>query len=408
MPENARVVAAGNELEDSLAANEIAEPLFDRFAHVNIETTAESWLEWAVTQESSYEKMDYKKENTERPKIHPAIYSYISYKGDEVLRTPYNREHPEPHADPRRWKMASDMLYASNNPNTLRAIVGEELTEDFIYFCKLPTLTIEDVLNGNYTEKEVKSMDMGRKLATVSGLISVDDENMPKVRNFVKKLGAEICKKFEVQWAHGDEERLEQAQNKDGKEKNDASDKSKFAKQGEKETFKQIEKERKKRLQELNKELANKSSHKAGDGIQENGKKLSDIGIAMPLIDWRKLLKQAVKYDEEWTRKNARMRNGYFRHRIEQVPMPETEILLDVSGSVSEVLLKNFLRECKNIFDSSKVKIGCFNTRFHGFTELRRQDDIDNMKFPIGRGTDFDVAVEAFSRRVPNKIIFTD
>ena len=128
----------------------------------------------------------------------------------------------------------------------------------------------------------------------------------------------------------------------------------------------------------------------------------------MPLIDWRKLLKQAVKYDEEWTRKNARMRNGYFRHRIEQVPMPETEILLDVSGSVSEVLLKNFLRECKNIFDSSKVKIGCFNTRFHGFTELRRQDDIDNMKFPIGRGTDFDVAVEAFSRRVPNKIIFTD
>ena len=156
LPENARVVAAENELEDSLAANEIAEPLFDRFAHVNIETTAESWLEWAVTPESSYEKMDYKKENTERPKIHPAIYSYISYKGDEVLRTPYNREHPEPHADPRRWKMASDMLYASNNPNTLRAIVGEELTEDFIYFCKLPTLTIEDVLNGNYTEKEIE------------------------------------------------------------------------------------------------------------------------------------------------------------------------------------------------------------------------------------------------------------
>lgn len=182
----------------------------------------------------------------------------------------------------------------------------------------------------------------------------------------------------------------------------------KFSKQGEQETFRQNKTERRKQLQELSKELASKSSHEAGDGIQRQGKRLSEIGIAKPLIDWRKLLRQAVKHDEEWTRKNARMRNGYFRHRVEQIPMPEAEILLDTSGSVSEVLLKNFLRECKNILDNSKVKVGCFNTEFHGFTELRKQEDIDQMSFPIGGGTDFDVAVGAFSRRVPNKIIFTD
>ena len=212
LPENARVVAAGNELEDSLVANEMAEPLYDRFAHVNIETNAENWLEWAVTPESFYERLDYKKEAGPKQKIHPAIYAYISYKGDEVLRTPYNREHPEPHADPRRWKMASDMLYASNNPSTLRAIVGEDLTRDFIYFCQLPTITIEDVLKGNYTQEELEEMDLGRKLATVSGLVAVDSGNMPKVREFAKRLGAEVCKKFEVQWTHGDEERLEQLQ----------------------------------------------------------------------------------------------------------------------------------------------------------------------------------------------------
>lgn len=212
LPENARVVAAGNELEDSLVANEIAEPLYDRFAHVNIETNAKNWLEWAVTPESFYEKLDYKKEDKPRQKIHPAIYAYISYKGDEVLRTPYNRENPEPHADPRRWKMALDMLYASNNPNTLRAIVGEDLTRDFIDFCQLPTITIEDVLKGNYTEEELEEMDLGRKLSTVAGLVSVDSENMPKVREFTKKLGPEICKKFEIQWTCGDEERLEQLQ----------------------------------------------------------------------------------------------------------------------------------------------------------------------------------------------------
>ena len=192
------------------------------------------------------------------------------------------------------------------------------------------------------------------------------------------------------------------------KKKREVEEKSKFAEQGERETFKQNKIERRKQLQELSRELANKSSHEAGDGIQREGKKLSDIGIATPLIDWRKLLRQAIRYDEEYTRKNARMRNGYFRHRIEQLPMPEAEILLDTSRSVSEVLLKNFLRECKNILDNSKVKVGCFNTEFHGFTELKKPEDIDNMSFPIGGGTDFNVAVGAFSRKAPNKIIFTD
>ena len=199
----------------------------------------------------------------------------------------------------------------------------------------------------------------------------------------------------------------EKAEGKE-QEKKETEEKSKFVEQGEKETFKQNKIERRKQLQELSRELANKSSHEAGDGIQREGKSLSDIGIATPLIDWRKLLKQAIRYDEEYTRKNARMRNGYFRHRIEQIPMPEAEILLDTSGSVSEVLLKNFLRECKNILDNSKVKVGCFNTEFHGFTELKNPEDIDNMRFPIGGGTDFNAAVGAFSRKAPNKIIFTE
>ena len=49
LPENARLVAAGNDINDSLAANNIAEPLFNRFAHVYINTTVDSWLMWAAT-----------------------------------------------------------------------------------------------------------------------------------------------------------------------------------------------------------------------------------------------------------------------------------------------------------------------------------------------------------------------
>ena len=47
LPDNVRIVAAGNDMKDSLAANQLAEPLFNRFAHVYIKTTLENWLEWA-------------------------------------------------------------------------------------------------------------------------------------------------------------------------------------------------------------------------------------------------------------------------------------------------------------------------------------------------------------------------
>ena len=203
-------------------------------------------------------------------------------------------------------------------------------------------------------------------------------------------------------------EQQEQTKNEEETEEKEQEEKSKFSEQGERETFKQNKIERRKQLHKLSRELANKASHEIENGMQREGKKLSDIGIATPLIDWRKLLRQAIRYDEEYTRKNVRMRNGYFRHKLEQLPIPETEILLDTSASVSEVLLKNFLRECKNILDNSKVKAGCFNTEFHGFTELKKPEDIDNMSFPIGGGTDFNAAVGAFSRKTPNKIIFTD
>ena len=211
LPENARVVAAGNEIEDSILAMELSEPLFGRFAHVYIETDAEKWLKYAMTPNSSYEKLDYR--GTKKPEIiHPAIYAFISSRRDKVLRTAYDREHPKPFADPRRWEMASDMLYGTNNPNTLRAIIGKELTMEFIKFCTLATITVEDVLEGNYTEEDILEMDLEEKLSTVAGLTRVGIEDFEKVREFVKKLGPEICRQFELLWAGGDEERLEKLQ----------------------------------------------------------------------------------------------------------------------------------------------------------------------------------------------------
>ena len=190
LPKNACIVAAGNEMNDSLSANQLAEPLFNRFAHVYIKTTTKDWLKWASEHN-----------------IHPAIYAYIAYKKGETLRSKYNGE--KPNADPRKWEMASKMLYATGNPEMLRALVGEDITKEFVEFCREYVITLDDVINRNYDDHYVESLPTASKYATTVALTQVDEENMVKVRNFVSNLGAEFRAMFDSLWTHGDEKRLE-------------------------------------------------------------------------------------------------------------------------------------------------------------------------------------------------------
>ena len=190
LPENARIVAAGNDMKDSLAANQLAEPLFNRFAHVYIKTTTEGWLKWASEHN-----------------IHPAIYSYIAYKKGETLRSKYDGE--KPNADPRKWEMASKMLYATGSPEMLRALVGEDITREFVQFCNQQVITLDDVINGNYTGRDIQALNTAERYATTMGLTQVDDDNLEKVRGFVTGLGAEFGAIFDALWTHGDESKLE-------------------------------------------------------------------------------------------------------------------------------------------------------------------------------------------------------
>lgn len=176
---------------------------------------------------------------------------------------------------------------------------------------------------------------------------------------------------------------------------------------GEKAAFKKNLEDKKKQLEELKEAILKKASQ-VGTTTNGDVRNVSDIGTAKPIVDWRYVLREAIKYDVDWSYKNATLEDGVVVANLEEQPMPETEIVLDTSGSINEVLLKNFLRECKNILQHTKLKVGCFDTMFYGFHEIRTEEDIENMQFEGGGGTNFNVAVKAFSRRVENKIIFTD
>lgn len=190
LPKNSRIVAAGNETKDSLAANQFVEVLFNRFAHIYIKTSVESWLKWASEHN-----------------IHPAIYSFIAFKKDDALRTEFNGE--TPNADPRKWEMASKLLYKTGRPEMLRALVGDEVTQEFIIFCNQRVITLDDVLNDNYDIQRVYGLNVSEKYATVMSLVNVDENHLEKVRNFIEMLGVEFVAIFDSMWIQNDDRRLE-------------------------------------------------------------------------------------------------------------------------------------------------------------------------------------------------------
>ena len=146
----------------------------------------------------------------------------------------------------------------------------------------------------------------------------------------------------------------------------------------------------------------------SGNAVRQEERTVGDIGSAPHFIDWRLLLQDTINYGVDWSYTNAVLEDGIVRPVLEEIPVPETEIVLDTSWSVDDELLRNFLRECRHILSFSKMKAGCFDTVFYGFHDIRTEKDIEEMEFMGGGGTDFDAAAGAFTLRVDNRIIFTD
>ena len=80
---------------------------------------------------------------------------------------------------------------------------------DFIKFCKIRVITIDDVINNRYDINFITNMDSSEKYATVLGLSQVKEDNFRIVRDFIKLLGSEFLTTFDNIWARNDINRLE-------------------------------------------------------------------------------------------------------------------------------------------------------------------------------------------------------
>lgn len=194
---------------------------------------------------------------------------------------------------------------------------------------------------------------------------------------------------------------------------------------GDKKTPSDIEKQFSKKNQEYKKELArriraslNEEKYQIQHGGIGNGDETymqyGKVGESKEIVSWKKILKKELEKDEDrWSYRRASEEND-FQARIGSVQIPdrgETEVMLDVSGSVDDDFVKGFLRQLKPLLKHSKIKVGFFAGRATSdFQEIKSSKDIDNLRIiRPGMGTNMDAAVKAFSKsKHVNKIVFTD
>ena len=206
LPDNAVVVLAGNSKEESGAAYNMPEPLFRRMCgHIYLEANVPDWLEWGS------EKSRKHPDDPDRLNIHPLVSSFVGTYGNQVFYSSYDEENPQQWAmDPRGWEQVSDIIYDNKGVirrELLESKMGKELAASLLAYAQNPPLSLEEVINKEYSRQDIPEGHDAR-LALTFNLRYVDDRNVRTVREFIdKNLGSENREIFDSLWVGKDDER---------------------------------------------------------------------------------------------------------------------------------------------------------------------------------------------------------
>lgn len=186
----------------------------------------------------------------------------------------------------------------------------------------------------------------------------------------------------------------------------------------EKNEFQENREERKKIAKESFQKAKEDMQIKVSNDTLSNKINFGNVGEDNDTIPWEILLRKEIEKSESiWSNRRSIAENNY-AYRLEENELEEdaeTEVMIDVSGSVELDMVKAFLRTLKPLLKQSKLKVGCFNEKFWGMVEIKSNKDIDNFSIPEdARGSaawteDWDLVVRSFNKKNEiNKIVFTD
>ena len=179
--------------------------------------------------------------------------------------------------------------------------------------------------------------------------------------------------------------------------------------------------EEKKQIRDEIKEAMVAAAQSAGAGRVPAGVQRMIKDFTEPKMDWRQLLRMNIqsilKSNFSFSRPNRKsQQSGAILPGMTNDETIDVSIAIDMSGSISDAMAKDFLSEVKGIMDEYvdfKLDLWCFDTRVYGYQQFTGDtaDEIMSYECKGGGGTDFDVNFDFMKNEgiEPKKfIMFTD
>jgi hypothetical protein len=179
--------------------------------------------------------------------------------------------------------------------------------------------------------------------------------------------------------------------------------------------------EEKKQIRDEIKEAMVAAAQSAGAGKVPAGIQRMIKDFTEPKMDWRQLLRMNIqsilKSNFSFSRPNRKSQHcGAILPGMMNEDTIDVSIGIDMSGSISDAMAKDFLSEVKGIMDEYvdfKLDIWCFDTDVYNYAQFTRDnaDDIMGYECKGGGGTDFEVNWKFMKDNdiLPKKfIMFTD
>ena len=179
--------------------------------------------------------------------------------------------------------------------------------------------------------------------------------------------------------------------------------------------------EEKKQIRDEMKEAVMAAAQSAGAGRIPAGIRRMISDFTEPKMDWRQILRMNIqsifKSNFSFARPNRKSQHcGAILPGMINEDTIDVSVAIDMSGSISDEMAKDFISEVKGIMDEYKdfrLDLWCFDTQVYNYERFTPDaaDDILNYQVKGGGGTDFDANYEFMKREdiIPKKfIMFTD
>jgi predicted metal-dependent peptidase len=160
----------------------------------------------------------------------------------------------------------------------------------------------------------------------------------------------------------------------------------------------QIDQEELKKIREEMKNKVLQAAQSAAGKLPASLKRLID-DLIEPKINWRDLLQQNIQScitdDFTWMRPNRKhMYGGIFLPVLDKDETIDIAIAIDMSGSISDDMAKDFISEVHGIMSSYNdftISILCFDTQVYNFKKFTKDNADELMTYECkgGGGTDF-------------------